>query len=203
MPLIKNPERIGKTQELLRTAALIMSFFLICSSLITSILIPAAEFEAGGKGTGASTCLYRSSIPGRRFWYGLRRQHDTDLLVCRCIGNGRPAEYSSKYLPRYGMAPNWARASRPLVIIFALICFAITIIFDADVEAQGGAYATGVLVLMASAAVAVTISAWTRSSFKMDISIHRTRLRLHHRYQHHRAARTVLRSHLCSYSASC
>lgn len=67
-----------------------------------------------------------------------------------------------RYLPKYGMAPNWARASRPLVLIFSIICFAITYIFDADVEAQGGAYATGVLVLITSGGVAVTISAWVR-----------------------------------------
>ena len=65
-----------------------------------------------------------------------------------------------RYLPQYGMAPEWARANRPLVIIITGINIVVTLVFRADVEAQGGAYATGVLVLMSSAALAVAISAW-------------------------------------------
>src|SRR5215207_4192570 len=44
MPLVKSPNRIENTRKLLMTAALIMSFMLITSSFVTSVLIPQAEF---------------------------------------------------------------------------------------------------------------------------------------------------------------
>lgn len=160
MPLVKKPNRIGNTHKLLLSAALIMSFFLIASSFVTSVIIPAAEFERGGEANGRALAFIAHEYLGEIFGsiYDL-----STILILWFAGASAMAGLLNivpRYLPRYGMAPDWARAIRPLVLVFVAICLAVTIWFNADVDAQGGAYATGVLVLMTSAAIAVTISSW-------------------------------------------
>jgi hypothetical protein len=52
------------------------------------------------------------------------------------------------------------------VVIFTAISFTVTILFHAEVDAQAGAYATGVLAVITSATVAVTLSAHRRRQTK-------------------------------------
>ncbi|MCW5852453.1 MAG: amino acid transporter [Anaerolineae bacterium] len=171
MPLVKGNAddteekptgRIHNTHQLLRTAALIMSVYLIASSLITTTLIPPAEFQPGGLASGRALAYLAHTYLGDLF--GTAYDIST-ILILWFAGASAMAGLLNivpRYLPRYGMAPDWTRATRPLVLVFALIGFGVTLLFRANVEAQGGAYATGVLVLMSSGAAAVTLSAWRR-----------------------------------------
>lgn len=196
MPLVKSPNRIGNTRKLLASAALIMSFMLISSSVVTSLIIPKEEFcprvacspetqahsvpaycpactaddaAAGiskepGKANGRALAFVAHKYLGEVFGtlYDL-----STILILWFAGASAMAGLLNivpRYLPRYGMAPEWSKATRPLVLVFTAICFAVTWLFEANVDAQGGAYATGVLVLMSSAAIAVTLSARRRRS---------------------------------------
>ena len=175
MPLVKNPNRITNTRKLLATAAIIMSFMLIASSIATTVLIPAVEFLPAVTDANGVIIREAGKANGRALAYlahlyfgdALGTAYDVSTVAILWFAGASALagllNIVPRYLPRYGMAPEWARATRPLVIVFTLICFAVTVIFKADVDDQAGVYATGVLALMTSAAIAVTISAWRKN----------------------------------------
>jgi hypothetical protein len=163
MPLVRGDdvtERVRNTRKLLATSAITMSVFLVSTSIVTTLLIPAEQFKSGGPANGRALAYLAHLYLGNVFGsiYDL-----STILILAFAGASAMAGLLNlipRYLPRFGMAPEWARASRPMVLVFFSIAVTVTLLFRASVDAQGGAYATGVLVLITSASLAVTVSAW-------------------------------------------
>ncbi len=172
MPLIK-PEgepatdaagrpagRIRATGKLLSTAAFIMGGFLLLSSFVTTLLIPESAYREGGPAAGRAIAYLAHQMLGNIFGtvYDL-----STIAILWFAGASAMAGLISlipRYLPRFGMAPRWVVYRKPMVLVLFVIDLAVTLVFHANVEAQAGAYATGVLVLILSESIAAALSVW-------------------------------------------
>jgi len=180
MPLVRGDEddiperpagRIRNTRRLLLVAALIMSVLLLGSSLVTSTLIEPAELQKGGRAANRALAYLAHGQSAARinplFGDVFGTLYDLATVVILWFAGASAMSgllnLVPRYLPRYGMAPKWAEAFRPLVVLFTFVNLLVTWIFEASVTAQGGAYATGVLVLMTSASVATVIDRFKRA----------------------------------------
>jgi hypothetical protein len=160
--------RVRNTRKLLVTAASIMSVMLILSSFVTTLLISPADYRIGGDASGRAIAFLAHKYMGTAF--GTVYDIST-ILILGLAGASAMAgllHVIPRYLPRFGMAPRWAALSRPLVLVLFAIDIIITLVFRANVEAQSGAYATGVLVLILSAAFAATLASWHEKRYLLS-----------------------------------
>ena len=192
MPLIKGKPsdtvqfpagRIASTQRLLLTAAIIMSVMLLASSVSVTMLIPAEDlvnpsgeefpakakdralsYFANGESRHADLSAGNHPLFGKVF--GTIYDIATVVILWFAGASAMAALINlvPKYLPKYGMAPEWTKNIPILVILFTSINLFVTWMFDARVDKQGDAYATGVLVLILSACVASVIQVYKSRS---------------------------------------
>ena len=169
MPLVRgdaddDPERpegrIRNTRRMLLAAALIMCFFLMTTSFVTTLLIPQSEFSPNGEAQGRALAYVAHEHLGNAFGTIYDISTITILWFAGASAMAGLLNVVPRYLPRYGMSPEWGRAVRPLVLVYTTISMIVTVIFAADVGSQAGAYATGILAMMISAAFAVALTAW-------------------------------------------
>jgi hypothetical protein len=169
MPLVRGGDagpsavphgRVRNTRKLLAAAALIMSVLLLLSSFVTTLLIPAEAYRIGGPANGRAIAWLAHGLLGHAF--GTIYDISTILILWFAGASAMAGllHLIPRYLPRFGMAPRWIAYPRPLVLALFTINVLVTLAFKADVNAQAGAYATGVLALMLSAAIAAAIALW-------------------------------------------
>jgi hypothetical protein len=157
--------RIRATGKLLLTAAVIMSCMLLLSSFVATLLIPESDYRLGGPASGRALAYLAHGLLGNDF--GAVYDLSTILILWFAGASAMTGLLNliPRYLPRFGMAPRWVAYRRPLVLVLLAINVAVTLAFRAQVEAQAGAYATGVLVLMFSGAAGVALDLWRESSW--------------------------------------
>jgi hypothetical protein len=166
--------RIRHTRKVLATAALIMSVYLLAAVVVATLFIPPEEFKpapatAPDQGGHAVNRALSYLAHGGRIVDGhdplapfcgiaFGTAYDVVTILVLCLAGTSVMTALAVLLPqfllRFGMEFRWADRWGLLLGAFAFINLLVTLIFQAHVEDQRGAYATGVLALITSAGVA-------------------------------------------------
>jgi hypothetical protein len=170
--------RIRNTRKLLVTAALIMSVFLLGSSLVTAVLMRPIDFTIDGQHSYRALAYLAhggdiltgpgitesAAVLNPLFGNPFGTLYDVSTVLILCLaGTSIITSLQSlvpKFLLRFGMEQRWSEKVGVLFGFFALINLAVTVGFRASVQEQRGAYATGVLASITAAGLLTVIDRW-------------------------------------------
>ena len=168
--------RIRRTRFLLVVAALTMTTYLLASTLMTTVLIPAKALTTNGQakyralaylahggtlsdGTPAADINPLFGLP-----FGTA--YDISTVAILALAGLSFAMTLSKWIPPYlhrlGMEFNWSMRMGLLVYLFIAVKIGVTIYYGADLEAHRAAYLTAVLAVFGFASVAAAVDVWKR-----------------------------------------
>ncbi len=185
MPLVRGrpddaPENprgvIRNTRVLLTVAAVMMSAYLLTSTLVTTVLVPAgaqatngqakyrslAYLAHGGALADGQPATEMNPVFGLAFGSAYDAVTVAILALAGLTFALTLASWIPPYLNRLGMEFAWSMKWGVLAYLLLGVKFAATAYYGADVDAHRAAYLTAVLALFAFAALAAAVDVWNR-----------------------------------------
>lgn len=166
--------RVRNTRVLLAVAAVVMCVLLLASTLVTTVLVPADALTTDGRAANRALAYLAHGQP----------LAVDPLDVCPLAGPWLGAAYDlaavavltlsgivvmvgmrhliPPYLYRLGMDWKWSQRWGVVAMLFGAVKVGVTYAYDADPEAQRGAYLTGVLSVFTAASLAAVLDVWKR-----------------------------------------
>jgi hypothetical protein len=170
--------RVRNARKLLILSAVIMAVYLLGSSVVTTTLIPRDAFPPRGAATNRALAYLAHGGPlidnktaaDMNPWFGelFGTAYDLSAILILCLAGASVTlglrELVPQSMHRLGMELEWSHKVGAILLVFNCINLIVTVGFRASVNAQRGAYATSVLVLISSGAVAVAVDRWRKRS---------------------------------------
>jgi hypothetical protein len=185
MPLIRGSrtktsadphQRVRNARKLLVLSATIMAVYLLGSSLAATTLVPPAALLSGGEASNRALAYlaHGGQLVNGQGAAGLNplfgelfgTAYDVSTILILCLAGASVTlglrDLVPQYMRRLGMELEWSHNTGAILHVFNCINLVVTVGFRASVDAQRGAYAASVLVLISTAAVAVALDRWGR-----------------------------------------